>query len=275
MKTILVPTDFSEISKNATEYACEIAKLMQAKIVLFHTYHLPLVTTDAMIMAPASDELEQYAVKGLLKLKKEIEKKHGKSLQIEYHAILGFAVDEITLYAKEHRIDLIVMGMQGAGYLSEKLLGSITTALIKEANCPVFAIDQRVKFKVPKKIVLACDYLETKNKTILQPLKQIVNLFKSHLYVLNVIDEFAFAPSIPDAVSDLASLEDSLSGVDHSLHYLRDKNVVDGINTFISERNMDMVVMIPRKHSILKSIFQEPNTKRMAFHTNIPLLAIH
>ncbi|MEO6303357.1 MAG: universal stress protein, partial [Bacteroidia bacterium] len=187
----------------------------------------------------------------------------------------GFAIDEINLFSKENKIDLIVMGMHGAGYVSEKLLGSITTSLIRNSNCPVLAISQKTKFVLPKKIAFACDYLETENKSILQPLKEIVNLFKSHIYVLNVLREKKLVPTIKEAVADFIQLEDSLTDVDHSLHYIRDENIVNGINDFVSENKMDMIVMIPRKHTILKNIFQEPNTKRMAFHTNVPLLALH
>lgn len=275
MKTILVATDFSEISKNALDYAIEFAKPTDAKIILFHSFHIPVVTTDVIVIAPAIDELEKNANDCLLKIKKEIELKKGKSVSIECVAKMGFAVDEINEYTKENKIDLVVLGMHGANFLTEKLIGSVTTSLLHESNCPVLAIDQSVKFVVPKKIAFACDYMETDNKKILQPLKEIIGLFKSHLYVLNVINEPTRIPKIQEAVMDFIKLEDSLADVEHSLHYVREKDVVAGINAFVSERKMDMIVMIPRKHSTLRNIFKEPDTKKMAFHTTLPLLALH
>jgi nucleotide-binding universal stress UspA family protein len=275
MKTILAATDFSEISKNAINYAVEMAKITGAKLILFHSFHVPVVTTDVIVIAPALDELEKNANECLLKLKKEIELKEGNAITIECIAKLGFAVDEINEYTKENKIDLVVLGMHGAGFLTEKLIGSITTSLLHDSNCPVLAIDQAVKFVSPKKIAFACDYKETDNKEILEPLKEIVNLFKSHIYVLNVINESGRVPKIQEAVHDFIKLEDSLSDVDHSLHYIKEKDVVAGINAFVSERKMDMTVMIPRHHSILENILKEPTTKKMAFHTKLPLLALH
>ncbi len=275
MKTILVATDFSAISKNAIEYAVGLAKLTGAKIILFHSFHVPVVTTDVIVIAPALDELENNASEHLLTLKKDIEIKEGNSVVIECVAKMGFAVDEINDYTKENKIDLVVLGMHGAGFLTEKLIGSITTALLHNSNCPVLAVDQSAKFVIPKKIAFACDYMETDNKKILQPLKELATLFKSHIYVINVFNESNRVPKIQEAVHDFIKLEDLLSDVDHSLHYIKEKDVVAGINTFVTERKMDITVMIPRKHSILQNIFKEPNTKKMAFHTKLPLLALH
>ncbi len=275
MKAILVPTDFSDISANSTAYAIEIAKRTKAKLILFHAYHIPVITSDAMVIAPAIEELEKYAAEKLAKLKDELLKKHGPGLNIECVSACGFAIEEINLFTKSNKVDLIVIGMHGANFVTEKLIGSITTSLIRSSNCSVLAIDNKVTFVEPKKIAFACDYMETDDKTILDSLKEIVSLFKSHVYVLNVIGKKEFVPTIKEAVIDFISLEDSLEGVEHSLHYTHNKNIVEGINEFVLERKMDMIVMIPRKHSVLKNIFQEPNTKRMAFHTHLPLLALH
>lgn len=275
MKTILVPTDFSEISANSTDYAIEIAKVAKAKIVLFNAYHVPVIASEAVVIAPAIEELERYAHNKLEKTKTELINKYGQQVNIECVSACGFAIDEINIYTKTNKVDLIVIGMHGANFITEKLIGSITTSLIRSSNCPVLAIDNKVKFIEPKKIAFACDYSETDNKTILDSLKEIVSLFKSHVYVLNVISKKEFVPTIKEAVSDFISLEDSLEKVDHSLHYIHDNDIVEGINEFVLERKMDMIVMIPRKHSFIKNILQEPNTKRMAFHTHLPLLALH
>ncbi len=275
MKTILVPTDFSAISANSADYAAEIAKRAKAKIVLFHAYHVPVVTSDVMVIAPALDELEADALNKLRNLKNEMLKKHGDTLNIDLACVWGFGADEINSYTKENKVDLIVIGTHGAGFVSERLIGSVTTALIRSSNCPVLAIDNKVKFIEPKRIAFACDYLETESKETFTLFKELVNLFRSHVYVLNVINKKDFVPTVKEAVSDFIDLENSFDDVEHSLHYIHDKNIVEGINEFVTDKKMDMIVMIPRKHSMLQNIFHEPNTKRMAFHTNVPLLALH
>ena len=230
MKTILVPTDFSKIARNAIDYAVEIAKLTKAKLVLFHVYHVPVVPAEIPIMLPI-DEMEKNTMEGLKKIEKNLYLKHGNKLVVECNCACGFPVDEINLYAKKNKIDLIVMGMEGTGYLTEKLIGNITTSLIKKAKCPVLAIDKHVKFKSVKKIALACDYTETKNKSILDPLKELAQLFKSHVYVLNVVRELKTVPTLSKAVAGI-KLDHSLVGVNHSFHYAKNEDVIDGINDF-------------------------------------------
>lgn len=273
MKTILVPTDFSKTSLNAIDYAVEIAIRTKAKIILFHTYYMPVITSDIMVVPPI-DELDGGCTDGFKKIENDIYKKHGKKIDIEFKCKYGFPIDEINEFAIEKKADLIVMGMQGAGYLSEKIIGSITTSLIRKSQCPVLVINKGVKFTPIKKIVLASDFDEISNKTILKPLKEFVQLFKSQVYVLNVVPELETVPVIGKAAEGI-KLEHALEDVKHSFHFLENEDVADGINDFISEENMDMVVMIPRQHSFLKSIFNEPDTKQIAFHTKVPLLALH
>lgn len=273
MKTILVPTDFSKIARNAIDYAVEIAKLTNAKLILFHVYHVPAVPSEMPIVIPI-DEIEKNSMDSLKKIEKNIHLKHGNKLVVEYQCRCGFPIDEINTFAEENKIDLIVMGMEGAGYLTEKLVGSITTSLIKKAKCPLLAIDKHVKFKSVKKIALACDYEETQNKSILEPLKEFVQLFESHVYVLNVVRELETVATISKAVEGI-KLEHSLEDLNHSFHYTKSEDIVEGINDFVDEKKIDMVAMIPRMHTALQNLFHEPITKRMAFHTKVPLLALH
>jgi nucleotide-binding universal stress UspA family protein len=273
VKTILVPTDFSEVSDNALEYAIEMAKVMHAKIVLLHAYHVPVIATDAIVIIPSMEEVKQIGIESLMKTKNRIHKQ-GIDIEVDYTCVEGFAVDEINLYTNTNKVDLIIMGMHGGGYITEKVIGSTTTSLLREANCPVLAIDRKVKFKIPEKIVFACDYKLAKS-AVMGPLKDIAKLFSSHIYILNVIPKAEIIPSdIESSVCGL-NLDHSFEPISHSFEFTTNENVVNGINQYVAVEQMDMVVMIPRKHSLLKRIFNEPNTKRMAFHTTVPVLALH
>ncbi|MCW3076092.1 MAG: hypothetical protein JWO32_701, partial [Bacteroidetes bacterium] len=164
---------------------------------------------------------------------------------------------------------------QEAGDFAEKIIGSVTTSLMRRSKCPVLAIDSRAKFKPIKKIALACDYKEIKTKTALDPLKEIVKLFQSHLYIVNVLREpKELVPTTDQAVAGVR-LDHLLEDVNHSFHYEENKDVVQGINDFAEKHNVDMIVMVPRSHSLIENIFHEPSTKKMAFHTHVPLLSIH
>jgi nucleotide-binding universal stress UspA family protein len=275
MKAILAPTDFSNHSKNSVAYAAEIAKLTKSKLILLHVYSMPIIQSDVPVVMPVWPDIEKDGMEALNKQKRSLNRKFGTGLQIECICKMGYSIDEIVKQCiTEKNVDLVVMGMQGAGYLSEKLIGSVTTALIKRSDCPVLVINEKVKFKSLKKIVLAYDYEKRLNKTVLNPLKEFVKLFKSQVFVLNVVNETQKLPSIKNAVAGIGT-EHDLEEIKHSYHFIKNDDVINGINKFVTTKKADMLVIIPRKHKFLSTIFRESNTKKMAFHTSIPLLALH
>jgi nucleotide-binding universal stress UspA family protein len=275
MKTILLPTDFSDVSDNAINYAVEFAKLTGAKLILFHVYHVPVITTDMPVVIPSMDELGNDSMDALKKVQQRIYPLHSGSVPIECRCECGLEVDEINEFVKANNVDLIITGMKGAGGFEEKMLGSVTTSLMRKVNCPVLAIDKSCTFKTISKIALACDFKELKNKVAFEPLKKIISLFNAHLYIVNVLKEQKdLIPTTEQAIAGM-HLEHMLEGVNHSFHYEENAHVVDGINNFVNKHGIDLIVMVPRSHSLLQNIFHEPNTKRMAFHTHVPLLSLH
>ncbi len=275
MKTILVPTDFSKNSSNAINYAAEIAKLSKAELVLMHIYYIPVVTADAPVVMPAWSDIEKDCLAALKKTARSIHAKYGKSLAIKCVCRMGFAVDEtIKQYTEEKKIDMVIMGMHGAGYLTEKLIGSNTSALIKKSDCPVMVINEHVKFKKIKKIILACDYEKIPGKPVFNILKKFVTLFKSEVFVLHVINENKKIAASKETIINKEIIK-SLKGADVSFCFIENDNTISGINEFAAEKKADMIVIIPRVHNFLDRVFKESNTKRMVFHSSIPLLALH
>jgi nucleotide-binding universal stress UspA family protein len=273
MKTILVPTDFSAAAYNAIEYALQIAEKTGSKLSLLHVYQYPVIPTEAPIMIPYQD-LEKASLKALHKLEKEIEEKNKQHIKITSHCVCGFPADEINDYALKHKADLIIMGMSGSGFIDEKIIGSTTTTLIRKSKCPVLVIDNEVKYSGLEKIALASDLHDLKNNKILEPLIEIAGLFNSHIYIIHVDAEKETAAEMKKSPAG-SILNHKLGEISHSFHSVKNEDVTEGIQAFMNSHKIDLVVMIPRERSIWKTLFQEPNTKRLAFHTKTPMLALH
>lgn len=273
MKTILVPTDFSRTAANAVDYAAELAQVTQSKLILFHAYMLPVAPTETPLPFPTV-EMEKETLRDLHKIEKHIRSKHGNGISIDCQFTFGAPVDEIVEAAKKNKADLIVMGMQGAGFLAEKLIGSVTTFLMRKSTIPVLAIEHHVKFRSIEKIALACDYEQMNNKEVLEPVKAFAKLFNAHLYILNVVKEVEEIATVTKTVEEI-KLNRLLESIPHSFHHAENEDVIEGINHFAAEEKIDMLVLIPKKHSMLYNLFHESHTKQMAFHTKVPVLAIH
>lgn len=274
MKTILAATDFSKASRNAVNYAAEIARKSNARLILFHSYMPPIIVSDVPVVMSLPEDVEKNALKTLRRMTSGLILKYGKNLKPELVCKYGMAVDAINTFAKERQVDLIVMGMEGSGYLEEKLVGSITTTLIAKCETPVLSIGKKIKYKAIKKIALATDYLAVGNSAVLNPLKDIAGLFKSHIYVLNVVPDTKTLPNVKQAIQGI-HIENALKGCNHSFHATVNKNVAEGINEFVATNKIDMVVMIPRRHSVFKTVFKGRQTKKVAFHSSASLLTLH
>ncbi|HTA84283.1 MAG TPA: universal stress protein [Bacteroidia bacterium] len=271
MKTILVPTDFSANAENAATYAAELALLAKAKLVLLNVYSVPLPVADVPVTMIPIDELEAQCMADLKSLQNKIALKHP-GLESEIITKAGFVVEEILLMAEEYKADLIVMGVLGNGK-STSVFGSNTTALMKKAKCPVLAIPAGLAFVKPTKIALACDYSAIVPEHVTDTVKYFVHLLGSKLHVFNVLKRAELVTY--QKASAEVNLENSLCDIEHSLHYPSGENLLEETNNFIETNNIGMLVMIPHSYNLISGMFHASSTKKMAFHTKIPLLSIH
>lgn len=273
MQTILFPTDYSDAANNALTYAVNFAKKSGAKLILFHSYHLPVVVSEGQqVPVITYDELENENKKRIAVYKEELIKKYGV-VNIETLVTPGFAVDEISEIAKAKKADLIVMGMKGSGKIEEVLIGSNTTGVVQKTNIPVFIVPEHAGYNEIKNIILACDYnKDVSDDKVVNKLKQFVSFFGAKLLVLNVVQPKADT-SYEKAVEGV-KMENNLKDISHTLHFPENKNIEEGIQQFIDSHNGDLLIMLPRKHNIIERIFNKSHTKKMAFHSHVPMLAI-
>lgn len=274
MKNILIPTDFSETAKNAADYAITLSKYLNGKVTLLHVFHIPIATTEAPVIIPSFDELEKDNLEDLKQLEQELRKKHNLTSSIDCIVRPGFIIDEIRETIKEKNIDLVVMGITGANKLVELLIGSNTIGVIKGVKCPTLIVPKDAKYKPIKTITYASDFEKIKDESALKQIKAFVQQLDAKLLILNVVDPVEEKVTTEKAISGVR-IENVFEDVDHSLHFPEDDDMVHAINNFVDTHNVDLLVMIPHKHNILSRIFREGSTKKMAFHTHIPLLAIH
>jgi nucleotide-binding universal stress UspA family protein len=63
--------------------------------------------------------------------------------------------------------------------------------------------------------------------------------------------------------------------IEHKFHFIENENMQDAINDFIDHNDMDMLIMLPKKHSFFASLFHKSQTKEMLYQSHIPILALH
>jgi nucleotide-binding universal stress UspA family protein len=272
MKTILVPTDFSEAAENAALYALELASAYKkTKVILFHVYSVQAAMSDIPVMPSPFDQME-ITYKGLLKEFEEKLKNTNTDVETELIVSPGFVVDEILYLLAKRRIDMVIMGVTGAGK-NETIFGSNATSVLKEAKQPVLIIHKEAKFKKPERIALACDYIAIMPDEVIEKIRGFVKLFDAKLLIFDILKKTEVL-SYQKAVAEV-NLENSLDDISHSLFFPSGDNLPEEINNFVKENKADMLIMMPHNYPFLQGLFHRSNTRKMAFHTHVPLLSIH
>ena len=143
IRSILLPTDFSECASCALSYATSLAREFKASIICVHVIEPVVPTvgytgiTEPLPIADISDQLEDSATRELPKVA-ECEECAG--LDIEEVIVHGDAAAEIVRVAKEREVDLIVIASHGRTGLGRMLFGSTAEEVVRHASCPVLVV---------------------------------------------------------------------------------------------------------------------------------------
>jgi len=174
---------------------------------------------------------------------------------------------------KEHDAALIVMGITGAsGKLDEVVIGSNALDVSRRSLLPVIIVPSDATFTTIKKVLLACDFKKVVETTPVAPVKEILDVTHAELHVLHIGSDADFEPNTP---FESLMLDELLRSYNPQYHFQTDHDVTEAINKFATENQIDLIVVIPKKHGFFEGIFKRSHTKALAFHSHIPLMTIH
>jgi universal stress protein A len=142
IKTILVPTDFSDASRHALRYACSVAEALGASLHILHTVETVHMAAGYMELYPPPqeyfDELEKAARTNLAESLSADEKQRFRAAFVLRS---GSPAQEILAYLNEHNdIDLVVMATHGRGGVARLMMGSVADKVLRAAPCPVLTL---------------------------------------------------------------------------------------------------------------------------------------
>jgi nucleotide-binding universal stress UspA family protein len=138
IKKIVFPTDFSKYSLKARDYVLELAKSLNSKVYIIHAIEPIQYEED-------DEEIKQFYRNIELDVDNKIELEKNYFLEKDINAftdtVIGTSWKVINTYAKEKKIDLIVMGSHG--YKTEKdeiVIGTTSHKVVLTSPCPVLIV---------------------------------------------------------------------------------------------------------------------------------------
>jgi nucleotide-binding universal stress UspA family protein len=138
IKTILVPTDFSEGSQVALDHAVTLAKSFHAKIVLLHVIETTTYTmTEALQLVNVYDVVKTAVEPVLDQMVSELQRAQVTASRV---VVQGSSAHDIVSQAHEVGADMIVMGTHGRHGVNRLFVGSVAERVVRLAHCPVLTV---------------------------------------------------------------------------------------------------------------------------------------
>lgn len=260
MKTVIIPVDFSETALNAARYAAEmLSGKSDASIILYNLYH----HDDEFELAGAY--LDSLKNELLAKGDKEIECVREKGNDL---------VDSLERLAYQKSATLIVMGITGKSPVKQTLIGSNTLKIAMKDVCPVLIVPAQAIYNGVKNVALASDFKDVEDITPVTYLKAVLDFFKPNLHIVNVNSEIHVALN-EELREERAWLAEQFAEYNPEFYFITTFDFEETIEQFVQDKNIDILINVPRNHSFYETVFKHSATKKLAFHSSIPVLAAH
>ena len=275
MKTILVPIDFSATATNASNYALALAKQYGInRIVLYNAYQAP-VSVDPMVPTVQLldiDLMKKSSQEGLTQAKKALEQLGSKDIQIDTFSEYNILTGGINELCAAVSADLVVMGITGGGAVTETLIGSNAVSVSQHSKLPVIIVPPNSVFEKINKLVLACDFEQVEETTPMKPLTKLLEITGAELHVLHVNTP---SKHVIDHSFENMILDRLLKEFSPTYHFIENESFTAGINLFSEKNKIDLIITMPKKHGFFDSLFKKSHTKKLAFHSHLPLMVMH
>ena len=272
--TILCPTDFSECSLNAIEYAAKLGEKFQARLILFHVPD----KEDYLKLFSRKQEGESFLLFSNTKLEnlvREVEKESVPKGLSACEALIreGDVVEAILEFAEEENVDLIVMGTEGVNDFKKNYVGTRSSRVIERSDRDVFIVPRKVFFKPPRKLVFATDYVE-EDKLALQKVVELAAFYDAEIDIVHVATRLrAIDKALHQTmVSELKPFV-RYEKVNYLLKSYRDEPGL-GLESYLITAKGDVLITLSKKKTWFDQIFTQNLSKKMSYFINKPLLVI-
>ena len=271
MTKIIVPTDFSEASNNAYNFAHHLSKDLQGILKITHIYY------------PTSTDVNQFVV-----INEEAEKIHRTKLDefvqtvnqdwistivkepfVEGVFKVGFPRAELTEMSKQPGT-IMVMGTTGAGDTFKKIFGSLSLDMTDHCYCPLFLVPPGAAYSNIDEIVYLSEDLKNDALHLLYTgrlcLKVNADLRIVH-YRTNEDDEY-------DVSDTIKVMESYFPELKYHIDISDTKDIFDSIKSLIKEDTNHLVVVSTKHRNIFQNLFHKSISEFTALNSDCPVLIL-
>ncbi len=263
---ILVPTDFSPIAKNAFLYAISLASELGGSVTVLHTFR-----TDLGV--PAMDNVAEEILEGRHKaaeaeLKEFIHTGYTEKVEIQTRLESGLPNDVLAVLTTNGEYDMVVMGTHREHNWLEHTFGSFTSTTVRDAACVVIAVPENYIYQPMEDVAFATDLHEYSLHGALEAL-ELARQTKGELHCVHI--------SLHDNRNDAVAMQNlneflqiNSKGVPFQLYDHNAKSVAQGLEHFVKDEGMDVLLMVRPKRGFFEQLFHRSQTNEVILRPTVP-----
>lgn len=264
---VIVPTDFSSLSRVALQYAARFSSQTGAPLILLHNVVLDglpragvLVNLEEKMESTAQEDLDLLAAD----IRSEVTPPPDIFVEIT-HA--HDAVDSILAKAMNHTAGLIIMGTRGTSGLAGTFLGSVSAGVIRKSTLPVLVVPSLATFSSKGEIYCAVNPTDPPTEGSLNQMAEICRLLKKTPHF--------FCAGYNGTEPEIGTLRDKISIFEGSRIFTSEEpDPEKAIESFLSENPCMILVLDPKRHSFFDRVMGRSITTKLISQSETPILTL-
>jgi len=278
MKTILVPTDFSNNAYCAIYYATQLFAEEKCIFIIVHSFENQVTKLTSRINIVKTESVVDELYNTYEAKCDEVKHKIILDTESNLHNYKTIATSlslsrAINKLITKEKVDFVVMGSKGSTGANDILVGSNTLAMIRKIKkAPLLVIPQELDFKPIKKIAFATGFKRAYDKNEIQPMTYLSSLCNAIIKVVHVHKKVKMTDDQLANFNQLFELLKNSKPENNSL--FRETDIYDTITSYLNKEQIDLLIMIYYKHNAIVRLFREATVKDIAKYTLIPFLIL-
>jgi len=270
MKTILVPTDFSDHALYALKVAASVAKKLKAEIKLVHVNDLPSSEfADDVYYKKYHDQMKAQAENNLNSLA-DID--ILKEIEVSKHIVNYMQMWKLVADDKFKDVDIIVIGAHGSSGFQKVFIGSNTEKIVRLADSPVLTIKNEYEDFTIDKMVFASNFFD-ESYTVFEKIKFFADVYNAHIDLLKVITPKDFEPT-PVSRNLMQNFAEKFELSNYSINIYNAFNIEKGITDFSDEINADLIAIETHGRTGISHLINGSLAEDVVNHIDLPVLSI-
>ncbi len=266
---ILLPTDFSENSKNAAAYALKCFGNVPCTFHLLHALPLSSEKNNSKEVQVSPEFYANFEQFSTFLNSKKVNPQH----EFKFMFKANYLIETVRELVLEKKIDLIIMGTKGITNKKNTIIGKNTSDVMMKVKCPVMAISENAVFKGYNEILFPTDYKIHYSGEMLNILLNLISLSKASVKILEIFSSDT-EPS-KEQVESRALLQNYFSPQTPLFHAFYSSKNPDRNRMLMADNNFDMIAIAAKNLNICQKLLNSPQNHQIPFINKLPLLILH